>query len=191
MIDTNTDVKNETPLPNRPNRHDLVVRQAAAEKAWPTFRAWLIANDATEIEADEDRATALRELADALEWNEDGYDVAQHLERQGWDADDGLVDAARRLVDALDVAHDAAVKSWVEATGQRPTFKLGDHVRFEHPGRQRPVNGEVTKIDAARAKYVVFCASLGHVRQGVGSHGIYINFEDARPAVASATASDS
>ena len=191
MTDTNTTIENENTSPNRPNRHDLAVRQAAAEKAWPEFRTWLIANDATEAEADEDCETALRELADALEWNEDGYDVAQHLERQGWDADDGLVDAARRLVDALYVAHDEAVKAWAVATEQRPTFKLGDHVRFEHPGRQRPVNGEVTKIDAARAKYVVFCASIGHVRQGVGSHGIYINFEDARPAVASATASDS
>lgn len=110
MIDTN--IENENTSPSRPNRHDLAVRQAAAEKTWPAFRAWLIANDATETEADEDRETALHELADALEWNEDGYDVAQHLERQGWDADDGLVDAARRLLDALYVAHDAAVKAW-------------------------------------------------------------------------------
>ena len=181
MIDTNTDVKNETPLPSRPNRHAPAVRQAAAEKMWPAFRAWLIANDATETEADEDRETAQRELADALEWNEDGYDVAQYLERQGWDADDGLVDAARRLVDALYVAHDEAVKAWAVATEQRPTFKLGDRVRFEHHGRQRSVDGEVTKVDAARAKYVVYCASLGHVRdEGTGSHGIYINFEDVR-----------
>lgn len=182
MIDTN--IENENTSPSRPNRHDLAVRQAAAEKTWPAFRAWLIANDATETEADEDRETALHELADALEWNEDGYDVAQHLERQGWDADDGLVDAARRLLDALYVAHDAAVKAWVETTGQQPTFKLGDRVRFEHHGRQRPVDGEVTKIDAARAKYVVYCASLGHVREGVGSHGIFVDFERVTAASA-------
>lgn len=72
----------------------------------------------------------------------------------------------------------------VETTGQQPTFKLGDRVRFEHHGRQRPVDGEVTKIDAARAKYVVYCASLGHVREGVGSHGIFVDFERVTAASA-------
>ena len=182
MTDTNTTIENENTSPNRPNRYDLAVRQVAAEKAWPEFRAWLIANDATEAEADTDREDVLPELADALEWSESGYDVAQHLEHKGWDADDGLVDAARRLIDALDVAHDAAVKAWVTATKPAQRFAVGDAVQFTHSGRPgRPTTGEVTRIDAARAKYVVFCASLGHVREGVGSHGTLVNFEDARP----------
>ena len=175
-------ISSETGESTRPTRADLAVRQAAATKAWPVFRAWLVSSGATVTEADADREDVLPELADALEWNDDGYDVAKHLEGRGWDADDGLVDAGRRLVDALEDAHDAAVKSWVTATKPAQRFAVGDAVQFTHSGRPgRPTTGEVTRIDAARAKYVVFCASLGHVREGVGSHGTLVNFEDARP----------
>lgn len=134
-------ISNETGESTRPTRFDLAVRQAAAVKAWPVFRAWLIRSGASETEADADRENVLPELAAALEWNDNGYDVAKHLEGRGWDADDDL-------------------------------------------GSGRVVTGQVTQVDATRAKYVVFCASLGHVREGVGSHGTYVNFEDVTAASA-------
>lgn len=176
-------ISNETGESTRPTRFDLAVRQAAAAKVWPVFRAWLIRSGASVTEADADREDVLPELAAALEYNDDGYEVAKHLEARGWDADDELVDAGRCLLDALEDAHDAAVKSWVTTAKPAQLFVVGNAVQFTHPGRSgRATIGEVSRIDAARAKYVVYCASLGHVREGVGSHGILVNFEDVTSA---------
>lgn len=175
-------VSNKTGESTRPTRFDLSVRQAAAAKAWPVFRAWLISNGASVTEADADREDVLPELASALEYNGDGYEVAKHLDGRGWDADVDLVDAGQRLLDALEDALDAAVKSWVSVAKPAQRFAIGDTVQFTRSGLT--VVGQVTRVVADRAKYVVYCASLGHVREGVGAHGTLgtlVNFEDAAP----------
>jgi hypothetical protein len=45
----------------------------------------------------------------------------------------------------------------------------GDGTRWE---------GEIVKIDDELATYLVFCPAAGHVREGLGTHGVIFPFED-------------
>lgn len=77
-------------------------------------------------------------------------------------------------------AHYEVVESWVVRNGLKPEFKVGDRVKVPHRAKSEPVVGDVYEIDAKRAQYRVYVESLGHVREGNGTHGLIIGFEDAK-----------
>lgn len=161
--------------PQRPRKSsDLVIYRTAGQLAHK-INEW--SDDEFEIEIDK--------LVDAIRYNLNGYRIAQALENYC----DITPDA--ELVEILDdvwftkkEVHDDLVREWVKKYNILPGKKVGDFVTIENDGESilqtglAEVSGEITSIDTELAKYLVCCESLGHVKEGVGTHGVIINYED-------------
>ena len=86
------------------------------------------------------------------------------------------------IVEALDVAasvrlilHRDAVLKWVREQGIHPKLAMGALVSVNILGKLEP--GEIVGIDEDCANYTVCIPGLGHVREGMGTHGIILSFE--------------
>ncbi len=111
----------------------------------------------------------------------DAYKMARHLEQfHHWDCDADTVDACETAWASVLEHHRKEVSNWVAANSIRPKKSLGDKVRVltRGPDRtQQEYEGEIARIDADQAIYSVMIPKLGHVRDGVGTHGTLFNFE--------------
>lgn len=100
----------------------------------------------------------------------DGYEFTKLLERNhSWDCNRELVD----ILDGYDLwgAHREFEKRWVAAYRVFPSLLISATLTYEgHPA-------EITKI-YADGKYCIYCADLGHVKQGPGTHGVLVNWEE-------------
>ena len=133
---------------------------------------------------------AMEDVERAMDLESDGYRIAANLEDCGWNADAKLVEVMHDLVSERSDAHRRIVRDWVRAEGIRQAFAVGDRVVFEsRKNRPAEVDGEIIKIDAEQGYYLVFIASEGHVRKGIGTLGTYVPFEDVRPSGTTAAAS--
>lgn len=163
----------------RPTIYDNDVIAAAVESLWPDVAAWLGDDAPTEAVDVENCKTSLRR---AMKYNHgDAYKIARDLDRDGWDVDAGLVDVLGSAAGALYDAEKAAVRAWVAAGGVTANLPTGTRVKHPH------LRGHVgTIIDADQkygnprdlGRYLVFCAEAGHVREGNGTHGVYLDHED-------------
>jgi hypothetical protein len=182
-----------TPTPvARPLLSDHNVRRAAVNAQWPHVRDWLVTDGMTEDELEAEHDRIVREIVNALEYGGSGYHICRTLDRVGWSPDDDLVEIMGDVV--LVACHDALrvlEEEWVAANDIRPTHAVGDIVSIaKHPGRfdRSRVDGEISEIDLARGRYLVFSSALGHVRKtdAARNHtscslGRYVNFEDVLP----------
>lgn len=126
--------------------------------------------------------SAVEQLADAIRssGSMDGYDICRELDRfSSWQPDAAMVEAFDLAVFEVDRVHKVKVKEWVQAHGIKPQRSLGDQVEVKYRGK--PYSGEVTSIDAETACYTVMIPDLGHVREGLGTHGTIFKFEDIHP----------
>lgn len=161
---------------NRPNEHDDAVCQIAAEKIWPRVKQWL-GDDARDDEAE------IKALARAVRGEGDGYKIARGLERDGWDPNAELVDILDNAGAAKYRACDELTKKWVAENEIKPAFAVGAQVKFkENRFSKTSQTGEVTKIEEDRAMYWIFCAELGHVREGCGTHATILPYEHVEAA---------
>ncbi|MBK6616503.1 hypothetical protein [Ottowia sp.] len=114
------------------------------------------------------------------------FEAAKRLSSASWDVDDETLEVlGDRSVHMLD-AQRTAVAKWVSQRGVKPQRVMGSPVDLVHLGET--VRGEIVSIDVEQAQYTVFCASLGHVRQGVGTHGLIVDFERVHDLAAPAEA---
>lgn len=158
----------------RPLRTDRNVISNVAQEMLPGVLAWL-REDATEADHIKGQLVAALEDGDF-----DAYKAAKYLDDTCcWEVDS-------RLLDILDSAfgkavrhHDLLVAAWVTDQKINPAFEIGSKVKFKR-GSATNV-GEVTHIDRRLATYTVYCVTLGHVREGLGTHGCIVAFEDAEP----------
>ncbi len=159
-------------LPPRPNEKDQAILELAATRALKRLQ---------QIYPNESFA---RDTVDLLiktlkGYHADGYDRAKDWEREGWSPDATLVEFLSDL-DAYRETRDA-IKEWVAAHDIKCPFPLNAKVRIATGGKE--ITGEITAIHAEGANVTVFCESLGHVREGVGTRGLIIDYEDlAYPA---------
>lgn len=108
----------------------------------------------------------------------DAFKICKELDFYGWDCDAELVSAIDSVVF---FAQSKAVKEetiqWVIDNNYTPRFKVGDFVAFKQWNDLEV--GEITKVDAERMRYTIFCEHLGHVPdgKGPGTHGFIINDE--------------
>lgn len=156
----------------RPTDRDEAVRERAV-----ALMIAAIKDECSDVETDgiED------DIRDALDEGSSGFRRAQLLERCGWEIDDELLDVLRR-----DTGYDALeqeITAWVQAEGIQPTLAIGAKVtlKTEHFRTQQPVAedvvAEVTRIDAKRATYTLYVEAFGHVRDGLGVHGVVLPYE--------------
>jgi hypothetical protein len=152
----------------RPTINDEAVATAAAKSLVPAVNQWLETNGEIghlpQIEAD---------LIKALKYASDGYEIARKLEP--------LYDPDAALVEILDGAYSAKIQAltalereWVTASGIQP-IPLGSKVTWA----KKPEAGiGIVSENSSDGKSLVRFESLGQVKEGVGSHGYHVNWEN-------------
>jgi hypothetical protein len=99
------------------------------------------------------------DLADAFIECADGYEMAKHLERCGWQGMDAAgVTALGAARTVLESAHRRAVRAWVQRVGLRPGHQLGDEVDFVLGARLW--KGKIIEIFEQEGCYLVFSTAL-------------------------------
>jgi hypothetical protein len=151
----------------RPTQRSEEVIKAAVASALPTFLRWAI-----EPEDGKESGNISKDLCEVLRYGNDGYEMATSLERRSWSPDSELVELLDGLLHTRSVATHKAVAEWVTRNNIQPALKVGDKLVWK--GDQ----AEIAKIYTEDARYTLFIAVKGHVREGVGTHGIVVTFED-------------
>ena len=133
-------------------------------------------------------ATAYIDVVKALKnhapfW--DAYLLARYLDDHfSWICNAESVEACEMARGAIAIHLGRAVATWVTAYGIQPRYKVGNSVRITTRGPDRhehEYDGEVVGVDGAHAEYTVMIPALGHVRSGLGAHGIRVPFEQLHP----------
>ena len=153
--------------PARPKRSDDAIVAAAAKRLAAEVKEWL--NDEStleEIEAD---------LVKAIKYDNDGYDIARRLDGQ-YSPDAALVEILDNASHFKSSAQTKAEIEWVNANNITPPA-IGSKVTYkEHGYDGKLISGEVTE-NHREGKSTIFCASLGHVKSGTGTHGFIVEWE--------------
>jgi hypothetical protein len=154
----------------RPKRHDKAILRQAAEALVPEVEEWI-----GESISDQERERLVSTLASRC--GDDAYDIARELERDGYTPDSHLVE----ILDGFDTyrIHAEAVRVWIAETGAAPKLAIGATVAI--PARMREhegVVGEIAAINERSGEYTIYCAALGHVREGLGTHGLIFSWEE-------------
>lgn len=109
---------------------------------------------------------------------DDGYHLAKRLEDEcGWFRVDfntaEMLDSAGGMLLSKVME---ATKVWVERNAIKPKRKVGDLVEIVQRGIK--YSGEIVRVDEEQANYTVMVPECGHVREGLGTHGFVIRYED-------------
>lgn len=166
--------------PPRPKVSSPAIVRAAADALLPAIAEW------NGSPFDDEDADAVRGLLRGMVYS-DAYDMAREFERAGWDANAALVDALDGWDFALHCAHQTAVREWVAAYAVRPRFMVGAVVNVP---RETNMTGEIASVDEQRGEYTVRIDALGHVRNGIGTHGRIFAWEEVEAATTESLAGD-
>lgn len=156
----------------RPTRHHKQVQKLAAERLLPNVLRWLRSACEQDI-TDKSKADVLRDLIE--NFDDEGYRFAHNLDRAGWSPDADLVE----ILSGASTWHceKKCVQEWMKANGIAPKLAVGDKVVIpakwaKDRGHETAGNciGEITKVDDD-GRYIVLIEALGHVREGLGTHG--------------------
>jgi hypothetical protein len=175
--------------PKRPSREDPEVLKSAAEKLAVKVEKWEDEEDGGQKSTDEaenatEHETLVKALIDAMRYgHDDGYELSEKLNTSLY------INPDAQLVEILDDAshfkynaYSVVLKKWVADNNIVCPFKLGDKVIYYKKEYRfqtgEPLDGEITSIHADTATCTVFVESEGHVKQGVGSHGYIVAYED-------------
>ena len=149
--------------PPRPSRRDPEIIAAAATKLAPQVIEWMTGTDS-------DLPQLIEDLKKAMRWDSDGYQLARRMDDYEPDAQlVEILDEAGHLVRA---EHEKACIAWVEANGLKGP-EIGARVKYHRQGEEL---GTVTRNWPEGRSTVAF-ASLGHVTEGMGSHGFILEWE--------------
>ena len=164
--------------PSRPREKDADVIQEAVKVALPRFIEYCESGGGETRGLDEDLTALLGGFYT------DGYAMARRLEREfHWAEDRELVDLCDGLGNALCDAHRKIVKEWIDAFNVQPRFKIDTLVYVVVPCKKNDriqrekLEGTITAVDEARGEYTVYVPYLGHVRAGLGTHGVILAWE--------------
>lgn len=119
----------------------------------------------------------INDLAKAMRFNADGYELARELHSRYF--------PNTELVDILDGADweirkvlSKAEKEWVIASGASP-IPLETRVRWS----KYPDHDGIITANHDDGKATVMYEHLGHVREGIGSHGYIVEWELLTPSI--------
>jgi len=168
----------DLPLPPRPSQYSDSVTNIVVDKILKSIFKWVHHEKYTPSQNEIDEVKS--ELFNAIQWDDDPYQIAKNLEYSGWEPDGELVDLLGNVSHYRYDAHADIVKhEWILKYGVEPKFSIGDKVSFKNKNGFEI--GEVVDIYADAAKYAIYCEHRGHVRKGVGTRGNVIPFEDCSP----------
>ena len=158
----------------RPSYWSKSVAEKVVESLMPDIFK-LVGEDAKE---DQQYVDDMKEdLLRAIDLEDDEYRICRNLERSTWEVDSALYDIMSKVAYLRIKHHYTEEKEWVKQHSINLEYSVGQRVTFKKPNGTQ-VEGEVIKLHEDRASYTVYCESEGHVRSGVGTHGLVIAAED-------------
>jgi hypothetical protein len=116
----------------------------------------------------------------------DAYQAARELDNAGWACDAALVEHLQDFDHYEWSAELTAVKAWVAASmleSIRPEIGAKVTLEVRVLGVRQPHLGEVVRIDEESAQATVCFESLGHVKKGLGTRGMVVDWEVIAAAV--------
>jgi hypothetical protein len=137
--------------------------------------------------AENDEAAAIADIVRALRIEApafDEYRLTRQLENCGWDCNREIVDAFEIASGEIHQAVRKATKAWVVANRIKPRLEVGAEAKVMARGSsfvKQQYDGEVVAVDVDHATYTVMVPALGHVREGQGTRGVIVHFEDLHP----------
>ena len=165
----------------RPTRNDPSIAAKAAEKLLPKVLEWMREDDGVDDAEIPDIQQQIEQVLRDTSMSGDGYELAKELEDSAfWSPDSRLVEILDHAGSYESEAVDELVAAWLVANQMQPMRCVGEAVQYSS-GAGRPVKtypGTITSIDSARGYYVVNVPALGHVLEGVGTHGTYVPWEN-------------
>jgi hypothetical protein len=138
----------------RPSEMDGDICLAAVEQCKDEILEWMVADGCMD-----DWDDVKSDIAKVIRRSSDGYERARCLAHEGWSPDARLVEILDNISFWKPVRD--ATQIWVNATGVRPAFSIGDRVTFR---RSRTLSGKATgevetgvigAIDADVAQYSI------------------------------------
>ncbi len=162
-------------MSQRPSIHDTAIIQSVAA---------VIARQLGESYGAHDQVAA--DIADVLGENphDDGYQLARRLEKHhDWECTFNTAEELDCASGELRSQVRSATATWVERNSIKPKKAVGDAVEVTQKGVA--YSGEIVKIDEAHAEYTVTIPALGHVKEGPGTHGWIIKYEELHELAAS------
>lgn len=163
----------------RPSHRDHAILTAVAHKILLAMPA------GTVTEGDEE--SAITDICKALRNEAPGFDeyrLTRHLENCGWSCDRTIMDAFEVASGEVSQLVREATRLWVRSNSIKPRLTIGEQVKVMTRSTSRikqEFDGEVVTVDADHATYTVMIPALGHVREGTGTHGVIVNFEELHP----------
>jgi len=153
-------------------KHTDIPAKAVAEKLADDVMAWL--------DEEHTRESVIDDLEKAIAYGLDGYAIAKYLDSDlGWSVDADLVEILENSYWIESSLHDKAVEAWVMACGIKPRLQLWAPVKVKtRATNNKVVDGLIVSIDEKRGTYTVCIEALGHVREGMGTTGSVLPFED-------------
>ena len=148
----------------RPKLNDDAVIALVAEELAIKVAGWIgSTDDIDQIEND---------LRQVLKFNSDGYELARELD--DYNPDTELVNILDNASCIRYSAYKQICRKWVLDNNFIGPV-IGSIVNFIYKGKQ--IEGEgISNYDYGQS--MVYCESLGHVREGGGTHGAGVNWED-------------
>ena len=156
---------------NRPKRNNEEIMSETAKVIAKKVLSWTRQDYFTE----EDVIDALCKV---LPFSDDGYELAKEMEDEGFDADSELVSIMEGASWELDRQHRKAVKQWVKDNDIRPKLKEGDEIHIQVRQRDRTkYDAIIAEVREETAEYMVAVPDLGHIKEGLGTHGYILRYE--------------
>jgi hypothetical protein len=110
-------------------------------------------------------------------FHEDGYKIARSLEKNmHFDPNVDLVDDMDMISHRCRECLREEVEKWVIDCEITSKYQVGDEVKATV--RNVEYIGEIAAVNSKDATYTIFIQELGHVREGVGTHGTIKKFEE-------------
>lgn len=174
-------------MSTRPSYIDQNIMEAAAKRLVKDLYKWELEG----LEHDErDRVTeeswwkAAMRMIDNCRHN-NGYELAKILDDSFWvEPDFNLVELLEDNPERyLDEELKKATEEWIKNEKIQSPFKVGDLVTVKMRKGVGYIQGEITRVYENEAKVCVFISQLGHVKDGIGSHGWVMSYEECKPVV--------
>lgn len=162
----------------RPTLQDTSTTRETVETLMPRLVAYLKSvgkfddDDLTDDFLDDIR----RDIMTAITGDDDHKKTCDRLEALDWMIDGKLRTLLKDVPKKRRDVHRKSVKEWVRNNNITPQYAVPAIVTFRHSGGSK--TGEIVKVEDDTGHYVVMCTELGHVRSGVGIHGIVVAYED-------------
>lgn len=153
------------------------LRTAAIRPFFPKIKALIEEYDPESLEEFPEEEL-LAAFGNALSSQGDSVEMARSLERQyGYILNQELIDICDKVSNMYYDIENEIEAYWIKFHGKKSEFAIGDKVYFKPYSQKETVTGVISKIDDKRGYYTVFCESLGHVKEGIGTHGCVLPFE--------------